>query len=539
MSPSIPVPSAAPPWLPSLPSLDVPTLTATGEFGVTELAWALLMGSIVVVLALAVVRISSRSAMPNLLLYLGIGVALSGLGVTFDSAALGQVLGYAALILILAEGGLTTSWSSIRNLIGPALVLSTIGVAVSIGLVGVAAHVLLNLSWTQSLLIGAILSSTDAAAVFSVLRSISLPRRLTGLLEAESGFNDAPVVLVVVALADRLVASGHESPIWQLPLTALAELTGGAIIGLLIGVGGGWLMRRVAGSSSTLFAIGLLSVAVLAYAVAALAHTSGFIATFLCALVLGNSRLPHRTAVHGFATAIGWIAQIGLFVMLGLLATPLHLTDNLFGAIVIGLALLWLARPVSVFVSMTPFRMPWREQLFLSWAGLRGAVPVVLATVPLNRGVPGTKWIFDMVFVLVVINTAVQAPLMPWVARRLGLVEPERARGVVLDSTPLEGLDAEVIQVSVGPASRLHGVEVFELRLPRKSKVALLVRAGETIVPTGITKLRHGDELLVVTTASARAATEDRLVAVSRGGRLAGWGRDGKRDGNVAGRSGR
>lgn len=529
-------------WIPaalpapaSLGVPDLPALTATGEFGVTELAWALLMGSLVVVLAVAAVRLSSRSAMPNLLIYLAIGVGLSGLGVTFDSAALGQVFGYAALILILAEGGLTTSWSSIRNLIGPALVLSTIGVAVSIGLVGLAAHVLLHLPWTQSLLIGAILSSTDAAAVFSVLRSISLPRRLTGLLEAESGFNDAPVVLIVVALADQLGSGASGASWWQLPLTATAELVGGGIIGLLIGITGGWLMRRVAGSSSTLFAIGLLAVSVLAYAVAALAHTSGFIATFLCALVLGNVRLPHRAAVHGFATAIGWIAQIGLFVMLGLLATPLHLTENLTAAIIIGLALLFLARPVSVMVSMTPFRMPWREQLFLSWAGLRGAVPIVLATVPLNRGVPGSKWIFDLVFVLVVLNTAVQAPSMPWVARRLGLASPSLTRGVVLESTTLEGLGAEVIQVSVGPNSRLHGVGILELRLPHKSKVALLVRSGETLVPTGITRLRHGDELLIVTTTAARGVTEDRIVAVSRGGRLAGW----ERHGNATGRSGR
>ena len=252
----------------------------------------------------------------------------------------------------------------------PAAVLSTVGVVVSVGVVAAAGRYVLDLSWPVALLVAAILSSTDAAAVFSVLRHVPLPRRLAGLLEAESGFNDAPVVILVTA--------------WVLLVLAVVELAGGALIGLATGWLGGRVVRRLAGGASGLFAIGVLAVVVLAYAAAASVHASGFIAAYLAALVLGNTGLPHRPAVHGFAEALGTLAQIGLFVLLGLLASPSRLPGQIVPAVVIGLVLLLVGRPLSVLVSLTPFRVGWRDQVFLSWAGLRGAVPVVLATVPLT-----------------------------------------------------------------------------------------------------------------------------------------------------------
>jgi cell volume regulation protein A len=481
----------------------------------------------VLLVSVATVRLSLRSGLPSLLLYLGIGVAIgeAGLGIQFNSPELTQVLGYSALVLILADGGLTTHWDGIRRSIAPAAVLSTLGVVVSVGVVGLAAHFVLDVSWTIALLVGAVLASTDAAAVFSVLHRVPLPRRLTGLLEAESGFNDAPVVILVLALAAQASPGGSSiGAWWQLLLMAVAELAGGAAIGLLIGYAGGHLMRRIASSSSGLFSIGVMSLTVLAYAVGALAHSSGFLAAYLSALILGNMRLPHRAAVRGFAQSLGWLAQIGLFVMLGLLASPSRLTMQTVGAaIVIGLVLLLVARPLSVVVSLTPFRVPWRDQAFLSWAGLRGGVPVVLATLPLTAGTPGARQLFDLVFVLVVVFTLVQAPALPWVARRLGVTDTDRAMDLEVESTPLDELGAEVMQMTVGPTSKLHGVEVFELRLPPGAAVTLVVRGGNGFVPSPQTSLRHGDQLLIIATAQTRRAAENRVRQISKAGRLAGW----------------
>ena len=498
-------------------------------FTVSDLDLSLLVGTLVLLVSVATVRLSVRSGLPSLLLYLGIGVAIgeAGLGISFDNAELTQVLGYSALVLILAEGGLTTSWDGIRRSVAPAALLSTLGVVVSVAVVGLAAHFVLDVSWTVALLVGAVLASTDAAAVFSVLRRVPLPRRLTGLLEAESGFNDAPVVILVLALAAQASPGGSHSPWWQLVLIAVAELTGGAGIGLLIGYAGGHLMRRIASSSSGLFSIGVVSLTVLAYAAGALLHTSGFLAAYLSALLLGNMRLPHRAAVRGFAQALGWLAQIGLFVLLGLLVSPGRLTGQIVPAIVIGLVLLLVARPLSVIVSLTPFRVPWRDQAFLSWAGLRGGVPVVLATVPLTTGTPDARRLFDLVFVLVVIFTLVQAPALPWVARRLGVMDTDRALDLEVESTPLNELGADVLQMTVGATSRLHGVEVFELRLPPGANVTMVIRGGKGFVPSPNTALRHGDQLLIVATAETRLAAESRVRQISQEGRLAGWNSDG------------
>jgi cell volume regulation protein A len=502
-----------------------PLLQASARFTVDQLNVSLLFGGLVLLVAVLAVRLSDRSGLPTLLLYLGLGVAIgeAGLGLRFDNPELTQVLGYVALVVILAEGGLTTNWSSIRSAVAPAGALATLGVAVSVAVVGCAAYLILDVSWSVALLVGAVLTSTDAAAVFSVLRRVPLPRRLTGVLEAESGFNDAPVVILVVALSGEAAHPGSGHPWWGLLLLAIVELAGGAAIGALVGWLGGLGLRRLAVPSSALFSLAVISLAVVAYAAAAVAHTSGFLATYVAALVLGNSRLPHRTATRGFAEGLGWLAQIGLFVLLGLLASPARLGHQILPALGLGLVLILLARPLSVVVSLTPFRMPWREQAFLSWAGLRGAVPVVLATVPVTMGVPGIRWLFDLVFVLVVIFTLVQAPTLPLLARWLRLGTGVTTRDVDVEASPLDELHASVLHVRIGSESRLHGVEVFELRLPVGAQVTLVVREGEGLVPAPSTVLRHGDDLLVVTTAKVRTKAERRIRQVSRHGRLAGW----------------
>ncbi|MCW2822871.1 MAG: potassium/proton antiporter, family [Marmoricola sp.] len=481
----------------------------------------LLVGAGVLLLAILAVRLSVGFGLPSLLIYLLMGVVLgeAGFGLRFDDAELAHALGFAALILILAEGGLTTPWPEVRPVMRLGVSLATIGVGVSVLVMAVFGHYVLGLSWQLSVLLGAITSPTDAAAVFSVLRRVPLPRKLTGALEAESGLNDAPTVVLVT-----LVSAGGGHSLLGYAGEIVWELGVGVLGGLAIGFGGAWLMRRSALPSSGLYPLAVLSFTVLAYAGSAALHGSGFAAVYVAALVLGNAELPHRAATRSFSEGVAWLAQIGLFVMLGLLVSPGRIDlDIVLTALVAGLGLTFLARPVSVAVSslVQPMRLP--ELAFISWAGLRGAVPIVLATIPLAEAIDGAERLFDIVFVIVVIYTLLTAPLLPLVAKMLKVTRRSEPRDLEVEAAPLERVAADLLQVTISPRSMLHGVEVGELRLPAGASVALIVRDGRTLVPERRTVLRHGDDVLVVTPRKDRLATEQRLRAVSVGGRLAQW----------------
>ena len=273
---------------------------------------------------------------------------------SFSDYEVANSLGTVALALILAEGGITTNWAHVRPQLGTGVLLSTLGVAVSVAVVAGGAVWLFGLSWKVAIILGAVVSSTDAAAVFSVLRRLGLPSRILSTLELESGLNDAPVVLIVVALSipdDVAVA-----PWWQIAVQIAAELVGGAVIGILVAWLGVQLLRRVALPSSGLYSVTVLAILVLAYAPAAEAHTSGFLAVYAAGVVLGNAKLPHKRAAIAFAEAIAWIAQMGVFIMLGLLVSPPKLVPVIVPALVIGAILLFIARPLSVLVSVAWLR---------------------------------------------------------------------------------------------------------------------------------------------------------------------------------------
>ena len=438
-------------------------------FDVHQLDLFLLVGAGVTLLAILAVRVSSRAGLPSLLLYLLMGVALGEnfIGISFENAELAHALGFAALALILAEGGLTTSWEEVRPSMRLGVSLATLGVGVSVAIVAVGAHFLLGLSWELSVLLGAVTSPTDAAAVFSVLRGLPLPRRLVGALEAESGLNDAPTVVLVTLISTGAVA---DHGIAATVLVIVFELLGGVLVGLAVGFGGAWLMRRAALPSSGLYPLAVVCLTLLAYGASASVHASGFAAIYIAALVLGNSELPHRTATRSFAEGVAWLAQIGLFVMLGLLLTPSRITWSVVGIAVVGsLLLTFVARPITVWVSAIVQPMPWRDIAFVSWAGLRGAVPIVLATIPFAEGVTNAERLFDIVFVIVVISTVLTGPTLPMVARWLGVTRQLEPRSLDLEVAPLERLAADMLQVTISPVSRLHGVEVGELRLPEGS----------------------------------------------------------------------
>jgi cell volume regulation protein A len=489
---------------------------------IERLNLVLLVGAVVLLVAVAAVRISSRTGLPSLLVYLALGIVLgeAGIGLRFDDVVLTQTLGTCALVLILAEGGLTTRWSAVRSAVPAATVLATLGVAVSICVIAVVAHYALHLDWRLSLLAGAVISSTDAAAVFSTFRRLRLPRRLVSVLEVESGLNDAPAILLVVLLTTGAIATA--SPIATIALI-FYELIGGAAVGLLAGFTGAWVLRRSALPAAGLYPLAAVGFTVLAYGAAGAVHASGFLAVYVAGVVLGNSRLPHRRATLGFADGIAWLAQIGLFTMLGLLVSPGQLPAALVPALALGAVLLVVARPLAVLVSVSWFGIGAREQLFLSWAGLRGAVPIVFATIPLAAGVEGSSALFDMIFVLVVVFTIVQGTTLPPVARVLGLAAETGPAEVQVESAPLEHLNADLLQLRVPAGSRLHGIYIDELRLPVGASVTLVVREGTAFVPAGDTRLRAGDDLLIVATSDCRDEAERRLRAVGRRGRLARW----------------
>lgn len=483
---------------------------------------ALLVGSAILLLAVVAVRASAAVGLPSLLIYLAMGLLLGEavLGVRFDDAEVAHALGLAALVVILAEGGLTTRWRTVRPSVPVGLALATVGVSASVAVVSLAGHFLLGFSWRLAVLLGAVTSPTDAAAVFAVLRRLPVRPRLVGALEAESGLNDAPTLLLVVLLS----ATTYADHGWlELLGLVIGELAGGLVLGAVVGVAGGWLLRRVALPVTGLYPVSVMAIAVLSYAGASVLHTSGFAAVYVTALILGNAQLPHRISTRSFAEGLAWIAQIGLFIMLGLLATPASFTAwHLAAGLVVGATLTFVARPVSVTVCGAPLRIPWREQTFLAAAGLRGAVPIVLATIPLAAGTPRADDIFNVVFVLVVVLTLLTTPALPTLARRLG-VTAEPSRDVEIEAAPLERIDADLLLVHIPVRSRLHGVEVSELRLPAGASVSLIVRGGSSFAPGAETPLRREDDLLVVVPRGLREVTEQRFEAVSRSGRLAGW----------------
>ena len=486
-----------------------------------QLYLAFLVGGLVLLASIVGTRVASGVGFPSMLLFLLIGVAVGddGLGLQFDDVELARNIGTAALAVILVEGGLTTRFADIRKVLAPAAALATVGVVISTAVTAVGAHLLLGIDWRLSLLLGAIVSSTDAAAVFSVLRVLPLPQRVAGLLEAESGFNDAPAVILVLMFS---VVPFVFDPVGAVTV-AVFELLGGAAIGLAVGYLGALALRRIALPASGLYPIATFGLARVAFAAAGSAHASGFIAAYLAAVVLANSGLPHRSATRSFAEGVGWLAQIGLFVLLGLLVNPSELAGDVVAAIVVGRVLLLVARPLSVVASLVWFRIPWSQQIFLSWAGLRGAVPIVLATFPVVAGVADSHRLLNIVFMLVVVFTLVQGPSLGPIAQWLGLISREATREIQVDAAPLDMLDAELLTMTVQAPSQLHNVTIFELRLPDPAVITLIIRDGHTFVPIPDTRIETGDELMIVTTSKTRAAAESRLRAVSRRGKLAHW----------------
>lgn len=469
-------------------------------------ATALLLLASGVLMAVSAVfsRASGRLGLPVALLFLLIGILAGseGLGhIPFDDYHFAFRLGTAALALILFDGGLNTPISAVREGLKPALVLATLGVAGTAALVAVFGRLLFGLEWMHALLLGAVVSSTDAAAVFAVLRAsgIHLKRRVGVTLELESGLNDPMAVILTLALTDALV--GGKPLSWVLALEVAVQLVVGGALGVALGFAGRALLARVRLAAAGLYAVLTLSIAFVAFGLPTLLHGSGFLAVYLAALVLGNGRLPYRTGLTRIHDAIAWLCQVTMFLVLGLLVHPSRLVDVAPVGLGLGLLLALVARPLVTALCLWPFGLKPREMAYIGLVGLRGAVPIILATFPVLAGVPGAETLFNVVFFLVVVNAFIPGAMVKRVTDWLGLeahVPP--TPHAVLEITSTHELTGGMSSFYIGEASAVAGSSLADLPLPPGSTVMLVVRGKDLVAPRGDTVFQPGDHVYVIST---------------------------------------
>lgn len=463
--------------------------------------------------------LADRVRVPGLLLFLGLGM-LAGSegigGIEFNDAELARTLGTIALVLILFEGGLTAGWSEIRPVLGTAVSLATIGTAATAAVAGIAAKLIFDLSLLEGMLVGAAIAATDSAAIFAVLRRSTLEKRLARSLEGESGMNDPVALLLVIGFIEWI----------QEPGFGFADMAGllalKLALGTAIGLALGWIAVRALEASHLptdgLYPVATVAIAGLAYGVAELVHGSGLLATYLTALALGSAPIPARRTIVTFHEGLGWVSQIALFILLGLLVFPSTLGDVALKGLGLSAVLILAARPLAAFAAtaLSPFDA--RERLMLGWAGLRGATPIWLATFPVVAGIKEGDELFAIVFFVVVSSTLVQGASFEPLARRLGLTTDEPALPRRLhESGRIRRMGSDVVAYRLPPGAAAAGHLVRELELPREALLNVIVRDGRAIPPRGSTELQEGDELHVLVRSELREQVEELTKTWAKG----------------------
>jgi potassium/hydrogen antiporter len=441
--------------------------------------------------------VAGRLRVPSLVLFLGVGMLAGsdGLGwIALDDYRLARTIGVISLVLILFEGGLTAGLLHVRPVLGAATSLATAGTMITAAVVGLAAATLFGFSANQGLLLGAILSATDGAAIFALLRGSTLSRKLARTLEAESGFNDPVAVLLVLGFIDLLIRPGYGAA--DMVVLFARQLGIGLLVGALVGGLAVYGLRRAQLATAGLYPVASLTVAALAYGGADTLHGSGFLAVYLAGLIVGSATVPAEQTIVTFHQGLGWVAQVAMFLALGLLVFPAQLPSVALKGTVLAVVVVFIARPVAAAIATLPFAYNWRERLILGWAGLRGAVPVVLATFPVIDHVPRSLEFFNIVFFAVLVSTLVQGSTFETLARRLRLTTSEPALPRPLaESGTIRRLGAEVLEYPIAPGDAIAGAHVRDLGLPRDAVVNVIVRGEKAIPPRGSTRLLAGDEL--------------------------------------------
>ena len=467
----------------------------------------MLVGALLLFVAVLAGKAAYRLGAPALLLFLGVGM-LFGYNnfVHFDSADFAEFIGMIALCIILYSGGMDTKFSEIRPVLTPGVVMATLGVILTALIVGGFAYTLapllgVELSLPFALLLAATMSSTDSASVFSILRTKKqgLKENLRPLLELESGSND-PMAYILVVVLTGILAEGNELNVWSAILTFIVQMLIGACLGYGFGRITVWILNKInIRSNASLYSVLLLACAFFTYSLTTLAYGNGYLAIYIAGLVVGNMKIPHRNMLRTFFDSFTWLLQIVMFLVLGLIVNIHDLINPkvLFMGIGIGVFMILVARPIATLISMSPFRsFSTKARMYVSWVGLRGAVPIIFALYAITSGVEGADYLFNIVFVVTIISLVVQGTTVSGMANWLDLSFEERERTFKL--TVPDHIRSEFSEIEVNGAMLRKGRTLKDIRLPGHTLVVMIYRSGNYFVPKGDTELQKGDKLLVV-----------------------------------------
>ncbi|WP_082232740.1 potassium/proton antiporter [Halobacillus massiliensis] len=462
----------------------------------------LLLAAFLLFSGILAAKFSNRWGVPALILFIIVGmlVGSDGLGIVyFDDAGTAQLIGVFALVIILFEGGLHTKWATVRSVALPSLSLATLGVLFTSGIIGYTAYLIFDLTLLEGLLLGAIVGSTDAAAVFAALKERNIKAKMGATLEAESGTNDPMAVFLTLSFIELITIPDRS--IWMLIPTFFLQMGIGLILGIVLGRLASFSINRIRLSSSALYPLLSVAFALLTYGITAFIGGSGFLAVYVAALVVGNRELTYRYSIFQFNEGFAWMAQIAMFIILGLLVFP----DQLFSAeimingIILSLVLILLARPIAVFISLIQMKYSFKEKIFISWAGLRGAVPIVLATFPIVEGLENSQTLFNIVFFIVLTSALVQGSSISWIAKKLNLVGPKKdVPHHSIELISMGKVAAEMIQFQTNEESAVVGQKLRELSLPNRANINAIIRDNHVITPYGETEIKAGDFLYIL-----------------------------------------
>ncbi|SDH83052.1 potassium/proton antiporter, CPA1 family [Alteribacillus persepolensis] len=470
--------------------------------GSFDIDYFVLLAALLLIVGVSVTKFSSRLGMPSLVLFILVGMLIGsdGLGIIyFDNAEQAQLVGIIALVIILFEGGMQTKWSTIRQVVWPSVSLATAGVLLTSLIVGFTAHYIVGLPWIEALLLGAIVGSTDAAAVFASLKERNISTKVGATMEAESGTNDPMAVFLTLTFIELITLT--EPNYWLLFSSFFWQMGIGLVIGLLLGKVASISINHINLDSSGLYPIFTLSFALLTYSAASLLNASGFLAVYVAALIIGNSELTYRHSIFRFNEGFAWMAQILMFIILGLLAFP----EQILSASVIGSGLLLsavlilVARPVATFLSTIGMKYTLNEKIFLSWAGLRGAVPIVLATFAISADVESGQMIFNVVFFIVLTSALIQGSSLSFVAKKLGLSGPKKETPHhSLELISIGKANAEIIEFKTDENTPIVGQKLQDIEFPDSVLVSAIVRDENLVTPYGETEIKEDDFLYIL-----------------------------------------
>lgn len=463
---------------------------------------AIFLFSVLLIVGVIMAKFSDRLGLPALIFFIAVGMVL-GRFIYYDNASLTQFFGIFALTVILFEGGLSTKWADMRPILKPSLSLAVFGVVITAMVVGVFAKLILGVTWTEGMLFGAIVGSTDAAAVFAVLRNKDIKRKLTATLEMESGSNDPMAVFLTVSLI--AIIQSPEANFLTMTGDFFVQMGLGLVFGLLFGRLGIWSINKINLDSSGLYPALSLGFAVLTYSLTAIIGGSGFLAVYVAGILMGNQDLTYRHSIFRFNEGLAWMMQILMFILLGLLVFPQQLYSVVWQGLALSVLLMFIARPIAVYLC-TPFmNFSFKEKLFLSWAGLKGAVPIILATFPLIANLEIGQLFFNVVFFVVFTSTLIQGWTISPLASVLGFAEPKRQTAPhSLELVSIGKTNSEMIEIDIEESSRVTGKRLHELDLPNNTLVTAVIRGEKLITPHGNTKLLAGDILYVLVSKAQR-----------------------------------